>query len=828
VHGKLVGRRTELSQFTSSLDACLRDGSGFAFHLRGEPGIGKTRLSEEFHAIAAARGFQCHRGVVLDFGSGAERDAMRAIVLGLLGVERGGAGEEHAAVARATAEGLVSPGHLGLLHDVLHHPLPPTLRQIFDAMDHATREREQHAMLARLLEFCSARTPRLLLVEDLHWAPPRTLSGTAALAAAAERCCELLVMTSRSEGDPLNAAWRGAAGIGTLVTIDLGPLRWAETSALAAQFGDANDPFVIRCVERSGGNPLFLQQLVCSGGDAESNLPTSVQSVVQARLDTLDAAEREAVRVASVLGQRFVLAALNHLLGAARWDPHRTLDVLRTEGDDGVFAHALVHEAAYASLPRSERRTLHDKAALWFKGRDATLHAEHLDRADDPRAALAYLDAARQEAARHRNEQALKLAARGLELARPDSPRFGLACCRADMLQSLGATAEARTAYDQAIALATNDNERCRAWLGMASVLRILDDLAGAEAALTKAEESANARRLAEQLARIHFLRGNLLFPRGDLEGCQREHERSLALARETGSAELEATALGGLGDAAFLRGHMLTARERFTACVVLAQQHGFKRVEAANRPMVGIARWYVGETRSALDDAHAAIAVAQQIGHRRGEIVARHNAYQLYHSLRQFDAALVHIEQALVLSRQINARRFEAEALAFRGEVRLAIGQRDSARTDLLEALAIARATGMSYMGPIFLGMLAVAAADRAEYEAAIAEGEDLLRSNTVAHNHLLFRRDAIDACLAAGDWVAAERHAEAMHARTQSQPLPWSDFFVARGRALARHGAQGSDAATHVELTRLRLEGQRFGLLAAVVAIDAALGRP
>src|SRR5262249_13761801 len=149
-----------------------------------------------------------------------------------------------------------------------------------------------------------------------------------------------------------------------------------------------------------------------------------------------------------------------------------------------VFPHALVHEGVYASLPRAQRCELHMRAAHWFNGRDPILHAEHLDRAEDAHAAQAYLEAALAQAAAHRYEQAAQLTARGLALCGADGPRFPLACARAQALHDLGANAEAQQAYEAALAAAANDLERGRAWLGLAAVLRVRDDLANAEAAL--------------------------------------------------------------------------------------------------------------------------------------------------------------------------------------------------------------------------------------------------------------------------------------------------------------------------------------------------------
>ncbi len=95
-------------------------------------------------------------------------------------------------------------------------------------------------------------------------------------------------MTSRLEGDPLDAAWRARVGGSPLLTIDLGPLRPDEADALAGAYLDASSDFARQCVERAAGNPLFLEQLLRHVEDsAAGSVPGTVQSLVQARLDHL-------------------------------------------------------------------------------------------------------------------------------------------------------------------------------------------------------------------------------------------------------------------------------------------------------------------------------------------------------------------------------------------------------------------------------------------------------------------------------------------------------------------------------------------------------------
>jgi DNA-binding SARP family transcriptional activator/tetratricopeptide (TPR) repeat protein len=828
-HAALVGRRAERAQFATLVQSCAGSGTGSMLHLRGEPGIGKSRLVDEFRALAMAQGFAVHIGTVIGFGSGPERDAVRHVVRDLLGLDMAATDESTVAagIGAARTAGLIDAEDEAALHTLMRLPPPARLREIVDAMDHSSRVRMQREALARLAVRSASRRPRLVVLEDLHWADGDTLSFVAALVGATSSAPMLLVTSARSDGDPLDDAWRQATGASAVATLDLGPLRWVEASTLAAQLADASDPFTLSCVDRAGGNPLFLEQLLLADRAPGAALPASVQSVVQARLDRLAAPEREAVRVASVLGQRFTLAALDHLLGGAEsWDPKRAKGLLRTDGAEGVFAHALVRDGAYASLPRARRRELHAKAALWFGGRDAVLRAEQLEGAEDPAAAEAWLVAARAEAAAHRHERACDLARRALARAEDDSARFALACCEAEALHQLGHNADAHAAWQRALAAASDDAGRCQALIGMASALRLRDDLDGAAAALQHAAQLANRLGLDEMLARVHWLRGNLLFPRGDLDGCRLEHGACLDLARRAGSIELEAAALGGLGDAEYLRGHMLSAERRFSNCVALACRHGLRRVEAANRPMAAWTRWFAGDLEGTLAEIDLGIANARAIGHLRAEAIAHHIGCLARGALDEPDRARQHAQQSLDLARRLEAPRFEAEALAFLGDLDAMTGDVEQGLRRLHAAIALARTSGMAFMGPVYLGLLArIAADDGVTRCAALGEAEQLLAGNGLAHNHLLFRRIAIDVCHVTVEPEAMRLHAQRLEERTRAEPMPWSSFTARRARALA-DALDGRDGESlHARCAALIDEGNAIGLRRDTAALRSVL---
>jgi tetratricopeptide (TPR) repeat protein len=556
----------------------------------------------------------------------------------------------------------------------------------------------------------------------------------------------------------------------------------------------------------------------------------SVQSLVQARLDHLSPADRQALQAASVLGQRFAPDALAHLLGQPSQDCANLVRhlLLRPIGDELLFGHALIRDGVYDSLLRSRRAALHRRAAEWFATRDLALRAEHLDRADDPGAPDAYLEAARGQAATYRYDAALGLAERGLALARTKEQTFGLTWLRGDILHHLGAMAKARDAYDAAVAAAGDDSQRCSAWLGLAAVKRVTEDLDGAFADLDRAEAVAARLGLDAERARVHFLRGNLFFPRGNIQGVLDEHQKSLRLAKASGSVELEAAALGGLGDAEYARGRMLTAGERFDACVALCRDHGFGCIEVANRPMAAITRIYALKLADAASGAEAAIEASTRVGHKRSLVIARHVGFFRAFVAADYAAAEEHVTHALELARQLGARRFESEALHFLGNVRHAQGRQAEALDLIRKALAISRETGMAFMGPWLLGDLARATDDLDERRAALAEGERLLAAGSLSHNHLWFHPAAIETSLGRREWREAERYADLLETYTRPEPLPWADFLCARGRALAACGAGRRDRSVTDELARLRTEAAQTGFMSALAAIEDALRAP
>ncbi len=826
-----VGRVAELEQFKGILAATVARRSGQVVYVRGEAGIGKTRLVEEMRRLAEANGFTAHRGLVLDFGVGKGQDPVRGLLASLLGLwPTSGSDARQRRVGDLIAENVVSAERLPFLCDLLDLPQTGEWRALYDAMDNAARDHGRRATAAAIVGYACVEKPTFLVVEDLHWADPQLLGHLTAFASAMTEGQGLLVMTSRIEGDPIDAAWRARCRGVPFATIDLGPLRQDEALSLAGSFMGATQRVAAACIERAGGNPLFLEQLLRNAEEGTADaVPPSIQSLVLARMDRLTASDRCAFQAAAVIGQRFDLGLLRHLIG----EPDYVCDGLIAnalvvpEADDFLFAHALIQEGAYSSLLRSTRKTLHCRAAEWFTGKDLTLQAQHLDRAEDERAPRSYLEAAAAQRAAYQIDAALRSVDRGLQIARDDADRHALLCLRGELQRDLGNIAASIATYRAAIGGSCDEMGLCCAQLGLAEGLRVSEGLAEALELLEQAQQTAERNEMVGELARLHHLRGNIFFPLGNIDGCRDEHERGLDYAKRSGSPEAEARSLGGLADAAYAQGRMQTAFDYFSRCVGLCHEHGLGRIEVANRSMVGFSRLFLNEARQAREDGDAAARVAVLVGQPRAELLGETMGVFACYELGDFDAMRTYLDRVMVLARQLGARRFEAQGLELEARMLLDTGRRAEAEAMLRQALAICKDAGTQFCGPKVISALSRAVEDPVERRSLLAEGKTMLARGAVGHNHLWFYRDAIEALLSSGDAAEVLEYASAFEDYTSAESLPWADVFVARGRALATSLDGSADEALKSELVRVRSTLERSGLVSFLPAVDAALAK-
>jgi DNA-binding SARP family transcriptional activator len=805
-----AGRQAELSLMNTLLERCVASRRGRTIVTRGEAGIGKTRLLGALMDAARARGVACHRVQVLDFGQVKARRPLSALFASLLGFAAdAGPAERGRAVVEAIESGRLPADSILHASGLVGAPLSADQASIERNVDPQALEHGRMAIVRQLIESACAQAPLLLVIEDLHYAGSEEAARLGELAASVVGQPALLVLSTRPDEDPIDAAWRARARGCPLTTLDLAPLTDEESRELAAGYGELPAATIDGCIRRAQGHPLFLDQLLRAAGAGETAMPASVQALVLSRVEKLGREDRQTLLAASVLGLRFPREALAAMPGGSQGAPDRLVDegLLTLEGDEIAFAHALMREAVYGSLLKSRRRELHAGAAAWYAGRDPGVRAGHLAEAGDPAAARAFIEAAVAEADSLRLDRALEFAGRASQLAREPVDLCLARCVLGELQTRTGHTHDAIATLREVIDLRPDPLIEARARLALANALRILDRYDEALAALERAETVLAGLDRPELMARIWGLRGNIHFPRGEIEACLMAHESALAWARRAGSPVDEARAFGGVGDALYQRGRMRSARDHFRQCVAEAREHGAVGLALSNAPMLALTRAVCGEVREALEDCTAIVAEAVRFGDPRSELLTRDIEAMISLYRADYERMRRACDRGLVLARQLGARRFEAELMTLQGHAIGELGGAPDAQVLLQRASALALEVARTYCGPWCLGIQALHTPNADRARELLAQGEALLADGCVSHNHLEFRRAAMEFGLRHGDIRETRRHAAALAAYTADEPLAWSGLVIARAEYLADRAedpTRGDLTARRAELVR------------------------
>ncbi|MFC1681191.1 adenylate/guanylate cyclase domain-containing protein [Pseudomonadota bacterium] len=813
---RFVGRQGEINQFRSILETCIDTREGQTLVVRGEPGIGKTRLVEEFSRIASNKGAHVHRTRVLDFGAGRGQDAIRSLVRGLLGMTSEDPATARVAVESAIREAL-TPDQAVYLNDLLDLAQPAKLRGVYDAMDSATRNYGKRSVVSGLVKARCRDRPLLIVVEDLHWASPLTLAHVSNLCRTVCECSAILIATTRIDGDPLDRAWRSTTEGSPLFTLDLGPLRRRDSMEIIGEYMQLNGEIAERCAERAAGNPLYLEQLIHSAASESIEvLPDSIQSLILTRIDKLDDTDKIAIQAASVIGQRFTLDCLQSLLGDTGFDCSRLLEegLIRRDENQLQFNHALTREGVYASLVKTQRKAFHSAASTYFEESDPILYAEHLARAGDPRAAEAYLEAARAQSSMYRVEAALDLIESALNETPPLATRHSALCFKGELLQISGQREASIAVWRDAVASAPSGEERCTALIGIASCLRLSSDHEEALAILDEAEREGGDNITALTRSRMHNLRGNLYFPTGMLTRCENHHQLAMEYAIKADSDEARANALSGLADVAYLHGRLITSEKLFRQCVDLCRVHGFGRIEAANTAMMAISSNYLLDLKKSEKLALDGLRFARQVGNRRGEMTSLRGLMVTLRLSGQWAGIGDLVEQYSNLNKVMGMRSWNGFCEHSKAVYLFATGDIEAAMRSAEKAIKMDKENAVHFNLCRALGTLALLLQDEDETRAVLSEADHYLDRDLVSHSYLWFYRDGIWAACKLRDWDLVERYADELEAYTIKEPLPFSSYYVSQARTLVALARNVRDEPALALLRNLSDQASESGL--------------
>ena len=790
-----VGRKVELAETETQRQRVLEKSASLLV-VSAPAGMGKSRFCAQVLVQAVSAGFLVHRGGFLDFGLRRGTEGVHAVVCSLLGVHSDTSASARQRAAQEAVERGAVPGKLlPSLFELVSVAQTDATRSAFDAMDSIARDHALASAVALLLGSACAVRPQMLVLEDLHWATEPERRQWARIASYCQSLPVWLVVTTRNADEQLNTDFCEPSELPTL-RLELQPLRREDMQLLASNLGTFDAAMVETCIDRCEGNPLFFEHMLRHVQDiGVSSLPPSIRSLMLARMDHLDLTHRQALQAASVLGQRFSLDALRTLLEDPQYDCAALIQahLLQDESADYAFEHALIQEAAYSTLLNRTAQQMHRRAADWYASLDPGLRAQHLDRAQDPAAPQAYVESATSDIEQGFYDRARPQIERAMAIASDQAERVELALLQGRLLHDTGEVPAALLAYQHALDLALTDAQQCRAWTGKAACQRLSDDIDGALRALDCAQALAEPLGMDAELSRIHYLRGSLRFPQGDIAACLKEHAMALGHATKAKLQKAQAEALSGMGDAYYARGRMQSAYQQFRQCLDLCEAQGYGRIEASNRFMLATVRIYLNETQGALQDALNGADLAQRVSNLRAEIVSRLTAGWILISLGRLDEATEQVERGLSATQSLGSGRFRPFLLESAARIALFEGDTTHACKLISEALELARgASMMRFIGPWLLGTSAWCATDPWARTAALDEGAALLEQGCVGHNYYRFYTHAVEASLLAGDTQRSAQWATALESYTRQEPNPWAAFYIDFARLRCHPPAQ------------------------------------
>jgi DNA-binding CsgD family transcriptional regulator len=551
----LVGRREELAVLGRALEE-VEHGPARAVGLRGEPGIGKSRLLAELAARAEGRGHLVLAGRAAEF----ERDLPFALLIDTLDRRLATEPPRRLDDEHLAQLAMVLPAVAGM-PGVEPPPSP-------DGRHHVARA------VRALLELWARQRPVTVLLDDVQWADAASEDILALLLHRPPPTRVLVALAARAGRAPdLEAALEIAARNGSADVLDLGPLSQQAADGLLSSMPRS---LRNRLYRESGGNPFYLEALARAAaseprpgaGTRMAGVPRPVRAALAGEIDALAIEARRALEGAAVAGDPFepelaaAAAALDEDAVLAAIDDLLAADLIRPSDEPRRFhfRHPLVRRAVYESAAGGWRLAAHTRIADALAARGATpaQRAHHAERAAHrgDMDAVDLLSKAAAETEKRAPGTAAGWYGSALRLL-PDAPehderRLSLLRAQADTFLAANRAVEARDALRRALALLPTDATMAR--------VDLIAALAHLEVWFVHPEEAhdllAEARSALGDSAPREFalLTVELAHERyasGDFAAVEQLVNEARAAARDAGDSALEAAAVARAAAAA-------------------------------------------------------------------------------------------------------------------------------------------------------------------------------------------------------------------------------------------------------------------------------------
>lgn len=742
----LIGRIAECALLHSQI-GLASGGQGQATLIRGEAGIGKSRLVARAMESAIAQGFLTLRGCCFQEDSAYPY----APVLDLLRAYF----TDHSGASLVPERDLRIGELLQLLPDLSLLFPHIAISSMPQTLDHEQQKRRLLTFLTHLLTSLAARRPLLLTIEDLHWCDESSLNVLLHLLRQCQQQAIVFLFTYRGEDTPPHVShWLAQLDREHLATeLVLQRLTRSEVGAMLQAIFSVSHRVDVGLLDTiyplTEGNPFFVEEMLKSlatagelrqvdgrwervtehHGAANTGLiPRSIHDIVTQRAARLSAAAQKLLILAAVAGQRFDFAVLQQAL---RSEEGRLIPlikelvaaqfVIEESADQFVFRHALIQQAIYSSLLARERRLLHLMIAEALESLYdspslqevylAELSSHYYAAGVWPKALYYEQRAGEKALALYAPRAAVEHLTRALNAAHQLhlEPPGNMYYARGQAYETLGEFDRAQSDYEHALDAAQAESNGAVQWRCMIALGFLLAKHDYTQTGVWFNRASDLAERLADPILQAHSLNrlGNWLGNTGQIERGIAAHQEALVIFQHQQDTQGMAESLDLLGTMHGMRGDRIKAIEQLEQAITLFRTLGdipglmsslamraLLSMPGANETTQCPQRTPDECVRDASESLRLACQTDASAGQAFAEIALAHT--QL--SFGEFGAAFSHAQAGLRITAEIEHHQWMISAYYALGHIYLLLLAPDDALKALDIGASLAQKLGSTF----------------------------------------------------------------------------------------------------------------------------------
>lgn len=727
-----LGHEAELAQLRARLADFVEHRAGQRITVRGEAGMGKSRLVSEWLKEFAPGTARIWHGRGLPYVQDVSYGIMRSLLQNAINTYPPG----------EAWESRISAALLPFLKQIAGLPLTP--REEMPLITLTPESIKQLTALALREWFIeeARRQPLIVVLDDFHWADDLSRDLLKALSHITAEVPVIFCVITRTYAEP---PFDPIPDTERTLIVNVNPLTQAQSRELLAHAVDLEDlpeSVIDTILTRAEGNPFYIEEFVrmliekgllrlegtqwhviSTVALEKLEAPTSLRGLMMARVDRLPENLRNVLRDAAVIGLQFDARILErierHFHGAESVAPF--LERLTEAGlleprpqanaHTYAFRHILTQETIYDSILHVQRPVLHRlvaEALTELYADDLQNQAEvlaiHYDQARMRDKALEYtLLAGERARLQFANRKATEYYSRALQLSQHlthcEKERWQAAMGLGDIQQHIGEYEEAIAFYQAALEDWKEAPLEAKAeiMLKLGRVWTQRGDMEEAEKwlkqGLVHLADSQQTRPQVE--AEIHAYLGWISLRRGDLASAQIWLEQGLERVNDTQHYDVLSSILNRLGAVYYEQGDLDRATQVVERALSIRESLGDILGVARSSNNLGILKCHNGDWRSALEHYQRSLQILEKIGNTEGVAIAHTNIGSICIDIGDWDEATANLEQGLTLAQRI-ANPYEiAQAHLNFGRLYLAQYLWDKAQQHLDAAITLYKQAG-------------------------------------------------------------------------------------------------------------------------------------